>query len=76
MIAKSTLDPITLKYLEELLGKNPEDLIPDEIAFLNSRSAYLTKTELELLPKIVEEKPIIKEEPKKEVLKWKPKVLK
>lgn len=73
MIAKNTLDPITLKYLETLLNKNPEDLVPDEIAFLHARSDYLNKSELESLPKMVEK---VKEEPKKEVLKWKPKVLK
>lgn len=73
MIAKNTLDPVTLKYLETLLNNNPEDLVPDEIAFLHARSAYLNKSELESLPKMVEK---VKEEPKKEVLKWKPKVLK
>jgi len=76
MIAKNTLDPITLKYLETLLNKNPEDLVPDEIAFLHARSVYLNKSELESLPKMVEKVKEVKEEPKKEVLKWKPKVLK
>jgi len=52
MIAKNTLDSITLKYLETLLNKNPEDLVPDEITFLHARSAYLNKSELESLPKI------------------------
>lgn len=73
MIAKNTLDTVTFKYLETLLNKNPEDLVQDEIAFLYARSAYLNKSELESLPKVVEK---VKEEPKKEVLKWKPKVLK
>lgn len=78
MIAKNTLEPDTKKYLEELLNKNPKDLIPDEIAFLEARKDYLTESEIKNIPKI-EEVEVVKEEVKpepKKVIKWKPKNLK
>lgn len=54
MIAKSTLDPDTKKYLEDLLNKSSKDLTPDEIAFLHARSPYLTEREIASIPKIEE----------------------
>jgi hypothetical protein len=78
MIAKNTLESDTKKYLEELLNKNPRDLIPDEIAFLKARKDYLTESEIKNIPKI-EEVEVVKEEVKtepKKVIKWTPKNLK
>jgi hypothetical protein len=54
MIAKKTLDPDTLKYLEELLNKSSKDLDADEIAFLIARKEYLTEREIDSIPKIEE----------------------
>lgn len=69
MISKDTLDVNTKKVLQDLLNKNPKDLLPDEIAILMARRDYLTESELKNIPK-VEEVVEIKETPK--VIKWKP----
>lgn len=68
MIAKSTLEPDTKKYLEELLNKSAKDLTPDEIAFLHARSPYLTEREIASIPKI-EEAEIVKPKAKRKYLK-------
>jgi len=56
MIAKKTLDPDTLKYLEELLSKSSKDLDADEIAFLIARKEYLTEREFDSIPVVKEVK--------------------
>ena len=56
MIAKKTLDPDTLKYLEELLSKSSKDLDTDEIAFLIARKEYLTEREIDSIPVVKEVK--------------------
>lgn len=68
MIAKKTLDPDTLKYLEELLSKSSKDLDADEIAFLIARKEYLTEREIDSIPKIEEAK-VIKPKAKRKYLK-------
>lgn len=70
MISKETLDKETQKVLQKILGKNPGELSPDEIAILWARQAYLTEAEIKNIPKI-EEAEIVKDIPK--AIKWKPK---
>ncbi|MFZ2882220.1 MAG: hypothetical protein WA019_04045 [Candidatus Moraniibacteriota bacterium] len=54
MLSKKDLDQETQSSLSELLSKDPQNLLPEEIAFLHARKQYLTAKELETLPEMVE----------------------